>query len=120
MKKVEHYVCELCRTEYSEKENEKYNAKAGYGETMIVNSFLDVDISNLLLPGVVIYKFPEDMSNYEYVCRLREITKDLPTNIVIVRNSLEECRKDIMIAFPFMTVFPRDKRDLPTIVETWF
>ena len=92
--------------------NEKYKAKVGYGETMIVNSFLDVDISDLLLLGVVIYKCPEDMPHYEYVCRLREITKDLPTNIVIVRNSLEECREDIMIAFPFMTVFPRDKRDL--------
>ena len=100
--------------------NEKYKAKAGYGETMIVNSFLDVDISDLLLLGVVIYKCPEDMPHYEYVCRLREITKDLPTNIVIVRNSLEECREDIMIAFPFMTVFPRDKKDLPAIVETWF
>lgn len=58
--------------------------------------------------------------DYETDIDAREITKDLPTNIVIVRNSLEECREDIMIAFPFMTVFPRDKRDLPAIVETWF
>ena len=71
---------------------------------MIVNSFLDVDISDLMLLGVVIYKCPEDMPHYEYVCRLREITKDLPTNIVIVRNSLEECREDI-IAKAFHLVY---------------
>lgn len=101
-------------------ENKKYKSKVDYGETNIVNSFLNVDVSELLLPAVVIYEHPDDMPQYKYVCRLREIAKDLPTNIVITRNSLEECRNDIMSAFPYMTVFPRDKTDLPNIVETWF
>ena len=101
-------------------ENKKYKSKVDYGETTIVNSFLNVDVSEMIMPGVIIYKHPDDMPQYKYVCRLREIAKDLPTNIVITRNSLEECRNDIMSAFPYMTVFTRDKTDLPNIVETWF
>ena len=101
-------------------ENKKHKANLNFEETVIADSFLNVDASELLLPAVVIYKHPDDMPQYKYVCRLREIAKDLPTNIVITRNSLEECRNDIMSAFPYMTVFPRDKTDLPNVVETWF
>ena len=116
------YISEnaLKRLGGNDMENEKYKSKVGCGETTIVNSFLNVDVSEMIMPGVIIYKHPDDMPKYKYVCRLREMAKDLPTNVVIARNSLEECRNDIMSAFPYMTVFSRDKTYLPNIVETWF
>lgn len=83
----------------------------------IVRSFSDVDYSEMVLPGIVIYNSPNDFKGV-YVCRLYEMSISEPTNIIIVRSSLEECRKDINKS-GFYVKLERDPRDMLSIVETW-
>ena len=83
----------------------------------IVRSFSDVDYSEMVLPGIVIYNSPNGFKGV-YVCRLYEMSISEPTNIIIVRSSLEECRKDINKS-GFYAKLERDPRDMLSIVETW-
>lgn len=83
----------------------------------IVQSFSEVDFSEMVLPGIVIYNSPSDFDGV-YVCRLYEMSISEPTDIIIVRSSLEECRKDINKS-GFYARLKRDTRDVLSIVEIW-
>lgn len=81
----------------------------------IVQSLKDVDIRKLTYPICTIYKNPSDFPD-NYVVRLFDLNR--PTNIIIIRNSVTDCRADLMAA-GFTTHFMRDFRDDPCIVESW-
>ncbi|MCI1959685.1 MAG: hypothetical protein LKJ25_08710 [Clostridia bacterium] len=82
----------------------------------IVESFLDVDVSNLSFPNITIYFHPDDMPK-KAVARLFEFER--PTNICIVKDTIKQCRDDIKKS-GFYWVCPRDNKDDSCIVETWF
>ena len=76
-----------------------------------------VDLSGLELPFVTIYRSPEDFPGI-YVARVWDGPKLRPTDTVIVRESVEALREDI-VAAGFMVCFPRAEGDDPCIVETY-
>ncbi|MEA5083274.1 MAG: hypothetical protein VB018_03875 [Lachnospiraceae bacterium] len=83
----------------------------------IVNSFLEVDMSEMRVPGIVVYKNPEDFPEV-YVARLFEMAVGKPTTILLMRNSLTEIREEI-VAAGFTTKLIRSENDVKSIVETW-
>lgn len=86
-------------------------------ENKIVESLTRVDFSELNFPLVTIYEKPQDFPR-DCVARVWDGKGPRPTNTVIVRDSIEEIREDIMAA-GFQTRFPRAEDDDPNIVETW-
>lgn len=86
------------------------------GKTIEVDSFQHVDLSDLQCPIVAIYFHPED---YPEAAVARVFDLDKPTNIVMVRDQVEELRNDIMDTFPWMLRFDRAKNDPRSIIETW-
>lgn len=85
-------------------------------ETVEVNSFEQVDIEQMIFPLVVVYNGPADYPG-KYVARLFDC--NVPTNTVIVKDTLKEVRKDIMKNFPYMIRIKRSAEELKCIVETW-
>lgn len=81
----------------------------------IVNTLKEVDFKGLNMPMVVVYERPEDFP-CKYVARVFELEK--PTNVMIVRDTLHECREDITAA-GFLVCMERSKGDKKSIVETW-
>lgn len=75
-----------------------------------------VDTRDLECPIIAIYINPEDYPK-NAVARLFDLDK--PTNVVLVKKSLEELREDIIKSFPDMVRFDRAKSDTRSIVETW-
>ena len=86
-------------------------------ESKIVNSFLEVDMSEMRVPGIVVYKNPEDFPGV-FVARLFEMAAGNPTTILIKRDTLEKIRKDVDAA-GFTTQLKRSENDAKSIVETW-
>lgn len=84
--------------------------------TIEVNSFTEVDISELQVPIVCIYINPVDYPD-KVVARMFDLEN--PLNIILVRYTLEEIREDITKSFPHMVRFDRDKNDVRCITETW-
>lgn len=68
------------------------------------------------IPCIGVYNRPSDYPD-KCVARLFDGTK--PTNIIIIRNTVEEIREDITKRFPAMLPFARDKEDCKCVVETW-
>jgi len=85
-------------------------------KTKEVNSFLEVDISELRQPIICVYQKPEDYPN-KYIARIFDGTK--PTNTVLIKETVEEIREDIANTFPYMLPFARSKEDVKCIVESW-
>ena len=84
----------------------------------IVDSFAQVDFSEIKLPMAVIYDSPEDYPG-EYVCRIWDGGDGLhPTDTIMEGRTLEEMQEDIQAA-GFTLRFPRTDGDDPAIVETW-
>lgn len=84
--------------------------------TTEVKSFYEVDVSDLKQMIICVYKGPEDYPD-KCVARIFDGTK--PTNIVIIRESVEEIREDIIKRFPDKIPFARCKGDCKSIVESW-
>ena len=80
-----------------------------------VYSLKEVDFSNLDIPMAVVFEKPADFPD-KYIVRIFDC--NIPTNILIIRDSLEECREDITAA-GFLACLERDSRDALSIVETW-
>lgn len=85
-------------------------------ETKEVGSFKDVDAGGLKQLIICVYRFPEDFPD-KCIARIFDGTK--PTNIVIIRESVEEIREDIIKSFPDKIPFARCKEDCKSIVESW-
>lgn len=85
-------------------------------ETKEVWSFKDVDISGLKQPIICVYRSPKDYPD-KFVARVFDGTK--PTNVAIIRNTVDEIRLDILKSFPDKTPFARCKEDCNSIVESW-
>jgi len=85
-------------------------------DTIVVNSLQEVDISMLDCAIVAIYVNPDD---YPQAAVARLFDLDEPMNIIIIRNTIKELRKDINDSFPDMLRFDRAKNDVRCIVETW-
>lgn len=81
-----------------------------------VSSFNQVYMKHLKCPIIAIYINPDDFSN-KCVARLYDLEK--PTSVVLIKDSLEEIRQDIINSCPNMVRFDRAKNDPRCIVETW-
>lgn len=77
----------------------------------VANDFHDVDYSEVKFPTVVVTKNPTDFPN-KYVARLFYLS--MPTNIIMVKESLEEIRAGIPEYFERFTPTVYDD---PVIVE---
>lgn len=86
-------------------------------QDMVLDTLRHIDFSDMHLPGVVVYHNPSDYRG-KYIGRVFEMTTPGPTNVIIIRDSLEAVREDIRAA-GFRAVFTRDRADEKQIVETW-
>lgn len=82
-----------------------------------VESLGRVDFSDLQFPVITVYRYPKDYPD-AYVARVWEGARNLPTNTLITRKTVQEIRKDIKAA-GFNTRIIRQQDDYPVIVETW-
>ena len=87
--------------------------KAG---TKILKTLKEADTTGIL-PMAVIYQKPKDYPD-NYVVRIFDGKTGRPTDVAILRNTLEECREDIQKS-GYSTCFPRSRYDDPVIVESW-
>lgn len=81
----------------------------------IVNSISEVDMSGLRLPLIAVYEYPEDYPK-SYVARIYDI--DVPTNTVMVKDSLEEIQLDIMDNCG-KVFYRRGTDDVPSLIGVW-
>lgn len=81
----------------------------------IAPDFYHVDFSDMTLPIIVVTKDTKDYPN-KVVGRVWEGAKGLPTNLVVMRDTLDELR--FTIPPNFMRI-DRSPKDDPVIVETW-
>lgn len=82
---------------------------------VIVNSLREVDFTGMKMPIITIYEKPIDYPD-GYIARVFELEK--PTNTLIHKSSLEECRADIKAA-GFKICVPRSENDVLSVVESW-
>ena len=90
--------------------------KAVKQQTIIAGSFLEVNVSDLQCPIVAVYVNPKDYPGY---CVARIFDMDKPTNVILVKDTLDEIRLDIRLAFPKMESFRRAWNDVLCIAESW-
>lgn len=86
-------------------------------EDKVVETLVQVDLSELKIPMAVIYNNPSDYPG-KYVARIYEGATGQPTDTLIIRLSHEDTRKDIKAA-GFQVFFTRSQDDEESIVETW-
>ena len=82
-----------------------------------MESMRQVDFSDLRFPLIAVYKKPKDYPD-AYVARVWEGARNLPTNTLIKRETLQEIRNDIKAAGFTIRLEPAEGED-PVIVETW-
>lgn len=83
----------------------------------IMENMRQVDFSNLRFPLIVVYKNPRDYPGV-YVARIWDGARNLPTDTLIMRKTLQEIREDIKSA-GFITWSIRQQWDDPVIAEIW-
>ncbi|MGF9891134.1 hypothetical protein [Priestia megaterium] len=79
----------------------------------ILDNFTNVDMRGLRLPVINIFYNTLDIPN-KYAARLSDINQ--PTNVVVIKDTLEEIRSVIPAG---LTRISRQPDEHPTIVETW-
>lgn len=80
-----------------------------------VSSIKQVNFNGLRYPAIVIYENPSDYPE-KYVARVFDI--DVPTNIVMIKDTLAELQNDIR-EHTNMIFFTRGTEDVETIVGVW-
>lgn len=85
-------------------------------ETKEVRSFQDLNTGGLKQPIICVYSSPQDYPD-KFVARIFDGTK--PTNVAIIKETIEEIREDIIENFPDKIPFARCKEDCKSIVESW-
>lgn len=83
----------------------------------VVPSLTMVDLSDMAAPMVVIYENPADFPS-KCIARVWEAALNSPTNTIIVRDTVQECRDDLMAA-GFLVCVKRNENDAKCIVESW-
>lgn len=83
----------------------------------LMESMRQVDFSDLSFPLIVVYRKPKDYPD-AYVARVWEGARNLPTNTLIKRETLQEIRKDLRAAGFTTQLTPAAGED-PVIVEIW-
>lgn len=79
----------------------------------IIDDFTDVDMREMQMPIISVYYNTTDIPN-KYAARLFDI--NIPTNIVAIKDTLEEIRH--IIPGKFVRV-SRSPMDHPTVIEVW-
>ncbi|WP_341285192.1 hypothetical protein [Priestia megaterium] len=79
----------------------------------ILDDFTNVDMSDLKLPVITVFYNTLDIPN-KYAARLLDANQ--PTNVVVIKDTLDEIRNIIP---PHYTCLNRDPSDPPTMIETW-
>lgn len=82
-----------------------------------VASIRGIDLRGIELPAAVVYRHPRDYPN-KYVCRIWDFSKMQPTPVCMVRETLEEIRKELRCSI-FCAKIMRLEEDDQCIVETW-
>lgn len=85
-------------------------------QTTVAESFADVDIRDIKLPMIAVFKNPDDYPD-RYVARLFD--GDKATDIAVIRENVEELRGDIHFAFWGMVPFQRGAEDVKCLIEVW-
>lgn len=80
-----------------------------------VKSIKEVDFSDLKVPMIAVYRYPEDFPEY---CVARIYDLDKPTDTVMVKNTLGEIETDISTNTG-MFFIPRGAGDVPALVGVW-
>lgn len=80
-----------------------------------LKSIKDVDLKSLKMPLVTVYNNPADYPN-KVVARVFDL--DMPTNIVIMKNTVEEMQADIR-KYTNMTFLNRTAHDEECVVGVW-
>lgn len=82
-----------------------------------VNSILEVDFSKVALPfpSIAVYRHPDDFPDK---CVARVFDLDIPTDIIMVKGTVEEIQMDIQ-KHTTMKFFKRDEKDVPALIGTW-
>ena len=83
----------------------------------LMESMRQVDFSDLRFPLIAVYKKPKDYPD-AYVARVWEGARNLPTNTLIKRKTLQEIRKDLRAAGFTTQLTPAAGED-QVIVEIW-
>lgn len=81
----------------------------------VVQSIKEVDLSDIKVPAVAIYKHPSDYPD-KYVARIFDADK--PTNTIILKDTFAAVQQDIR-RNTNMYFCPRGKEDDPCIVGVW-
>lgn len=81
----------------------------------VVNTMKEVDFEGMKLPMVAVYEKPLDFPD-KYIARVFDCEK--PTNVIIIRDSLQACQEDIKVA-GFLVCMERSLNDALSVVETW-
>lgn len=100
---------------YDEPFDEEFYENYRKSLSKVVGHIIDADLSDLKIPIAVIYDKPLDFQD-KFVIRVFDM--DRATNIVILKDSLEECRKEC-IDYGFSVSSPRGNDDDCCIVEMW-
>lgn len=104
-------------------EQQKGNTK-GVNETFLekirlrdkkVQSVQEINFDNLVLPMIAVHKNPDDYPEY---CVARIFDMEIPTHVVIVKESLQEIMEDIE-KYAGMVFFDRRVDDPPSLVGVW-
>lgn len=84
-------------------------------KTIIVDSIKQVDMSDLTFPQIVIYSHPED---YPKDCVARVFDNGVPTNIIMIKQSVNELECDIK-SNTAMIFYPRGADDVLSLIGVW-
>lgn len=80
-----------------------------------IQSFKDVDFSSVSVPFIALFRGPDDYPE-KYVARLFDLVK--PTNVVMVRDALEEIEEDIK-ANTNLVFVGRHAEDVKSLLGVW-
>lgn len=82
----------------------------------MINTFKQVDMSDMCSPIIVIYENVSDYKGY-FIARIWDLDK--PTDTFMLKKDLHKIREDIKANLPNMVRLPKAQNDDPCIVETW-
>ncbi len=80
-----------------------------------VTSMKEADLTGLFWPMIAIYRIPKDYPG-KYVARIYDLDK--PTNVVMIKDTLEELQEDIGKNTKLIYI-PRSIEDHETVEGVW-
>ena len=82
---------------------------------LIIDSISQIDMRSLRLPEIAIHMHPSDYPN-KYLARVFD--REVPTNAIIIKDSLEELQKDIG-ENTNMVFLERTDKDVESMLGVW-